>query len=138
MRNLMRYLGIVAPVVTAFFALKALVGWIQSIPSKTEHRTVAATAVPLPRPAESENEKLYSYRYVTRRIRLLGRWSIEVKTMMPEVKRFRPDPDMVKIEEIGKRIDEMMKKPKKWHFESMKLKADLKNQLDTVVAEQPE
>ena len=57
---------------------------------------------------------------------------------MPEVKRFRPDPDMVKIEEIGKRIDEMMKKPKKWHFESMKLKADLKNQLDTVVAEQPE
>ena len=58
--------------------------------------------------------------------------------MMPEVKRFRPDPDMVKIEEIGKRIDEMMKKPKKWNFESMKLKADLKNQLDTVVAEQPE
>lgn len=108
----MRYLGIVAPVVAAFFALKALVGWIQSIPSKTEHRTVAATAVPLPRPAESENEKLYSYRYVTRRIWLLGRWSIEVKTMMPEVKRFRPDPDMVKIEEIGKRIDEMMKKPK--------------------------
>lgn len=58
--------------------------------------------------------------------------------MMPEVKRFRSDPDMVKIEEIGKRIDEMMKKTKKWHFESMKLKADLKNQLDTVVAEQPE
>lgn len=58
--------------------------------------------------------------------------------MMPEVKRFRPDPDMVKIEEIGKRIDEMMKKTQKWHFESMKLKTDLKNQLDNVVAEQPE
>ena len=35
-------------------------------------------------------------------------------------------------------IDEMMKKTKKWHFESMKLKTDLKNQLDNVVAEQPE
>lgn len=32
----------------------------------------------------------------------------------------------------------MMKKTKKWHFESMKLKTDLKNQLDNVVAEQPE
>lgn len=138
MRNLMRYLGIVAPVVAAFFALKALVGWIQSIPSKTEHRMVAATAVPLPRPAESENGMLYSNRYVTRRIRLLGGWSIVVTTVMPEVKRFRPDPDIVEIEKIGKRIDELMKKSPKWHFESMKLKADLKNQLDTVVAEQPE
>ncbi len=61
-----------------------------------------------------------------------------VTTVMPEVKRFRPDPDIVEIEKIGKRIDELMKKSPKWHFKSMKLKADLKNQLDTVVAEQPE
>lgn len=36
--------------------------------------------------------------------------------MMAEVKRFRPDPDMVKIEKTGKRIDEMMKKNQKMAF----------------------
>lgn len=34
MRNWMRFLGMIVPVAVAFFALKALMGWIQSKPSE--------------------------------------------------------------------------------------------------------